>query len=295
MLHIPPIALALAFSATLVALPSASAQSRELTIGTLNTESASDTLAFSVAATIRDAGSADLWALQEVEGVDALEEFTVAAASAGRRSSFRYVLSESGAITSMHRKNDFLGFVYNSSRLRQVETVELHGIRSTPGAGRLGDAEWGLRGALFMRFQDRDTRAEFYVGNVHLKCCGDGAATRAHQVSIINQWIERSDVPVILTGDFNIPIEPDAEDGPAGSAAFDALTETMEWLRPENPIKRQCSDRFNSMLDHVFVRTSGANVEPIDVRILETDEAFCVAETDGGPDHRPVVARFLIR
>ena len=216
MLNSLPIAFAFALFTTLATQPLVFAQSRELTIGTLNTESASDTLAFSVAGTIRDAGFADVWALQEVEGLDALEEFTVAAASAGRRSSFRYVMSESGVIASMHRKNDFLGFVYNSSRLRQVETVELHGIRSTPGAGRLGDAEWRLRGALFMRFQDRDTRAEFYIGNVHLKCCGDGAATRAHQVSIINQWIERSDVPVILTGDFNIPIEPDAEEGPTG-------------------------------------------------------------------------------
>lgn len=71
---------------------------------------------------------------------------------------------------------------------------------------QIGEAEWKLRSALFMRFQDRDTQSEFYVGNVHLMCCGEGKETRAHQAQIIKEWIERSDVPLFLTGDFNIPV-----------------------------------------------------------------------------------------
>ena len=269
------------------------ASSQELIIGTLNTESASDTNEWSVARVIRDAGFVDVWAFQEIEDMEALTEFTIAAGAAGKRKSFRHEISTSGAISAHHRKNDFLGFAYNSSRLRQVETVELHGIRSTPSNGRLGEADWKLRSALFMRFQDRDTQSEFYVGNVHLKCCGEGKKTRAHQAQIIKEWIERSDVPVILTGDFNIPVPPSSATG-STSDAFMTLASVTDWLRPENPFKTQCSPSFNSMLDLFFLKP-GPNIDVIDVKVLETSPAYCDADEEGGPDHRPVVARFELR
>ncbi len=268
---------------------------QELIVGTFNTESASDTAPYKVAETIREAGFVDVWALQEIEDLETLTEFTVAAGSAGGRSSFRRVISESGENSAQHRKSDHLGIVYNSSRLRQVETVELHGIRSTPGLGRLGDPEWRLRGALFVRFQDRNTSAEFYVGNVHLKCCGgEGVDIRAHQAEIIKQWVERSDVPVILTGDFNIPVELPLASPVTDSAAFATLTSNMDWLQPTNPIKTQCSDDFNSMLDHFFV-IEGANLTAIDVTIQNTEASFCDDEKKGGADHRPVIGRFQLQ
>lgn len=277
-------------AATLAASPVAA---QELVVATLNVESASDTDPRAVARLIRESDFADVWALQEVDSLESLTEYTVAAASTGRRASFRRIIPESGAITSQHRKNDYLGLVYNSSRLRQVETVELHGIRSVPGIGRLGEAEWDLRGALFLRLQDRDTGVEFYVGNVHLKCCGDdGTATRAYQATILKDWVAGQDTPVIPVGDFNIPVQPD-EDG-STSDAFQTLSSEMTWIRPENPMATQCSDGFDSMLDHVFVRP-GPNLDPIDVRILEEDDAFCEAESTGRPDHRPLVARFELR
>ena len=172
-------------------------------IGTFNTESSSDTQPFKVAEIIRAAGKTDVWALQEVASVDAAIEYTVAAGAVSNRKSFRYVVSESGEISAPHRRNDLLAIVYNSSDLRHVETIELHGIRSDPGTGRLGVSNWRLRGALFLRLQHMDTGIEFYVGNVHLKCCGDaGPSIRAHQAEILRQWIDRSDVPVVLVGDF---------------------------------------------------------------------------------------------
>ncbi|WFE92272.1 hypothetical protein K1718_13180 [Roseibium porphyridii] len=272
---------------------STSAAGQELIVGTLNAESASDTNEIAVSQVIRDAGFVDVWAFQEVEDLEALTEYTVAAGAVGGRKSFRRELSTSGEIGSQHRKNDHLGIVYNSSRLRHVETVELHGVRSRPGTGRLGDPDWGLRGVLFMRFFDRDTSTEFYVGNVHLKCCGDGKDTRAHQAEIIKQWIERSDVPVILTGDFNIPVEPGSTDGNTSSDAFQTLASVSKWLAPSNPVKTQCSDRFDSMLD-LFFLTENADIEPIDVKILNSAPAYCDAEKSGGPDHRPVLARFAL-
>lgn len=269
---------------------------QDFKVGTLNTESASDTQPFIVSRTIRAIGKVDIWAFQEVAGLSAVEEYTVAAGAVGRRSSYRAIVSESGTISQQHRRDDQLAIAYNSSRFRQVENVELHGIRSKPGAvgDRLGEPDWNLRGALFIRLQDKDTGVEFYVGNVHLKCCGEGKETRAHQAKIIKSWIERSDVQVILTGDFNIPVEPSSADGNQDSDAFKTLESVMKWERPQNPIKTQCSDSFNSMLDLFFLK-EGPNIDTIDVTIHETDSAFCDAEKVGGPDHRPIVANFSIQ
>ena len=269
-----------------------SAAAQELVVGTLNVESAADTSPFAVGRVMDRAGFADVWALQEVESLETLTEYTVAAASIAGRASFPRVISESGEITAQHRKSDHLGLVYNSSRLRQVETVELHGLRSTPGPGRLGDADWSLRGALFLRLQDRRTGTEFYVGTVHLKCCGEGRETRAHQARILADWVEQQDVPVIIAGDVNIPVEPGETE--TDSEAFQTLLSTMTWMAPTNPVPTQCSPRFRSMLDHVFVHL-GPNLEPIDATIAETEEVFCEAEVEGGPDHRPVLARFELR
>ncbi|WP_171231027.1 hypothetical protein [Ruegeria sp. HKCCA6707] len=283
-------------AAFLMLFPFTSAYAQDFSVGTLNTESASDTQPFMVSRTIRGVGKVDVWALQEVAGISAVEEYTVAAGAVGRRSSYRAIVSESGTISQQHRRDDQLAIVYNSSRFRQVENVELHGIRSKPGAigGRLGEPDWNLRGALFIRLQDKDTGVEFYVGNVHLKCCGDGKNTRAHQAEIIKAWIERSDVQVILTGDFNIPVQPSSADGNQDSDAFKTLESVMTWERPQNPIKTQCSDDFDSMLDHFFLK-EGPNINTIDVTIYETESAYCDAEKVGGPDHRPVVAKFSIQ
>lgn len=282
------------FLALSIIIASSAAHAQDLIVGTLNTESSADTTEFHVSQVIQRAGFVDVWALQEVEDFAALEEYTVAAGAAPGRKSFRYVGSESGEVNAMHRKNDLLGLVYNSSRLRQVETIELHGIRSIPGPGRLGEADWQLRGALLVRFQDRNTAAEFYVGNVHLKCCGgDGITTRAHQAEILKEWVERQTVPVILTGDFNIPVQPTSTSG-STSNAFQTLASALDWVRPENPIKTQCSPSFNSMLDHFFVK-DGPNLDVIDVNILETQASYCDDEETGGPDHRPLLAKFILR
>lgn len=267
-----------------------SAHAAELTIGTLNTESDGDTYPFLVGEVIRDVGMVDVWALQEVQDLQSVVDYTVATASASSRKSYRYVLSQSGAIASPHRRNDHLALVYNSSRLRQVETVEFHGVRSEPGEGRLGEANWRLRAALFIRLYDYETGREFYVGNVHLKCCGDGKEIRAHQASLISDWVEGADVPVILAGDFNIPIEPTAVDGNQDSAAFQTLLQRMTWLRPDNPVTTQCNPRFNSMLDHFFV-TQGDDIAVTSVEISRPDEDYCSLDEEGYPDHRPMIAK----
>ena len=196
------------YLAVAIALTATFAQADDKKVATFNTESDADTHWFKVAETIRAAGKVDVWALQEVESYETIARYTEAAASWGRNN-YRYIVSESGAIPSQHRSNDFLAIVYNSNELRQIEMVELHSIRSKPSEKRLGDPNWKLRGALFIRLYDEDTGTEFYVGNVHLKCCDEGKNIRAHQVNLLLEWISRADVPVILAGDFNIAVATD--------------------------------------------------------------------------------------
>ena len=54
----------------LALLVTAAAQAETLTIGTLNTESDSDTQPFKVAETIRGVGPIDVWAFQEVADIN---------------------------------------------------------------------------------------------------------------------------------------------------------------------------------------------------------------------------------
>jgi endonuclease/exonuclease/phosphatase family metal-dependent hydrolase len=266
------------------------------TIATLNTESGSDTQSFRVAELIRELGRVEIWAFQEVASEEAVIEFTVAASASGARQRYRYHLSTSGKNHDMHRENDHIAIVYNSTQFREVESTELHAIRSIDGAGRLGKPEWHLRGALLVRFQHIKTGIEFYVGNVHLKCCAasddprrHGPDIRAHQARLLKDWIERSDVPVILTGDLNIPIKPTSANGNGSSLAFRTLSEIMTWHRPSNPVKTFCGHLFDSMLDHVFSLTD-STLRVNAVEIGQPHEAYCERDEQGYPDHRPVFA-----
>ena len=277
-------------TAAVILLAATPVQADAKKVATFNAESSADTHWFEVAKTIRAAGKVDVWALQEVESRATAARYTEAAAAWGRHS-YRYVISESGEIRSPHRSNDFLAVIYNSSELRHLETVELHVIRSEPNGNRLGKAAWRLRGALFARLYDYSSGTEFYVGNVHLKCCEEGQEIRSHQARLLMEWIRRIDVPVILVGDFNIPVKPDSEDGNQSSGAFRTLVRTMHWLRPSNPTKTQCDPKYDSMLDHVFLKSEG-NVRTESVDILQPTGAYCDAERIGGSDHRPVVASF---
>lgn len=199
-------------------------------------------------------------------------------------------LAESGLISSLSRKNDFLAIVYNSSRLRHVETIEIQAIRSRPGEGRLGKTDGGLRGALVARFYDWETGTEFYVGNVHLKCGGeDGPSIREHQAAILQQWIKRAEVSGIFTGDSNIPVEVDAADGNQSSAAFQILATAMSWQWPTNPVKTQCHPSFNTMLDHFFVR-SGGRLSVASVQVQIAEPSHCSLDEQGYSDHRSVKA-----
>lgn len=269
------------------------AQAADIRIATFNTESDDDTQPAKVAETIGKLPNVDIWALQEVEDEEALKKYRSAAKGTSAEP-WRYVISESGVNTD--RQSDHLGLLYRTDIFRQLETIEYHAIRSRhENNSKYGRTDWGMRAALLLRLMHIPSKREFYVGTVHLKCCGEGEDQRAHQAGLLAKWIKQRDVPVILLGDTNIPIEPGQNASQVTAAAFKKLTQEggLTWLVPSNPIKTQCHPEFNSMLDQVYYT---ANLQPTTARaeIQFTSASYCQRETQGYSDHRPIVATFSL-
>ena len=274
-------------------LISGTVHAAEIKIATFNTESDADTQPLKVAETIRDVSGVDIWAMQEVESEEALRVYAEAAKISGH-GRWRYVLSESGPYSDPDRQPDYLGILYRTDLFRRLGTVEYHAIRSSPDGSHYGRVNPGLRSALFLRLLHRASGTEFYVGTVHLKCCGgNGVEKRAHQAGLIVEWIKRADVPVILLGDTNIPIEPGLRADDVTSPAFTKLIDDagLIWVEPTNPYKTQCSPRFNSMLDQIY-RTANFPVSGASAEIQFTEPEYCEGDAEGFADHRPVVGFF---
>lgn len=267
-------------------------QAAEIRIGTFNTESGPDTLPVKVAETIREVRGVDIWALQEVESPVALERYAEAAkVSGGGR--WTWVIGRSGAYTAPDRKPDRLGILYRRDMFREIETIEYHAIRSTPSDAAYGRSVPALLGAMFLRLLHGRSKTEFYLGNVHLKCCDDGADIRTHQSKLLASWIERAGVPVILVGDFNIPLNPQHPNGNTNSRAYRELTVGADllWLRPVNAYETVCDPRYDSMLDHVY-HTRGFLDDTATAQVQFADAAYCEGDAQGYSDHRPVIALF---
>ncbi|OWV69635.1 hypothetical protein ATY77_20940 [Rhizobium sp. R634] len=206
------------------------AQAGDLRIATFNTESDSDTQPPKVAETIVALGTFDVLAVQEVESWQALKEYAEAAAKQGGK--WRFVISESR--TNADRQADLLGLIYRTDMFRQLETNELHVIRSKPDGSAYGKPDWSLRGALSLRLQDLSTGAEFRIVTLHLKCCNE-PATRAHQTRLLAAELAKTTVPTIVLGDTNIPIEPGQnQPDPANLSSFQDLGSRSgrKWLAP---------------------------------------------------------------
>ncbi len=270
----------------------APAQAEEIKIATFNTESGGNTQSVLVAETITSVDGVDIWGLQEVESENALVRYRDAARNSGG-GNWRYVRSESGYSSDPDFKPDYLGILYRTDIFRQIETVELHSIRSEPGSDYYGSANWGLRGALFLRLLHYRSNTEFYVGNVHLKCCGEGIPVRQHQAKLIANWITTAEVPVILIGDTNIPIRPGLTAAQVDSLAFREFTrdDVLTWVEPDNPYKTQCNPNYNSMLDQIY-HSPGFLMDSAKTEIQFTTPDYCENDSHGYADHRPIVGTF---
>ncbi|MBW8640368.1 endonuclease/exonuclease/phosphatase family protein [Hoeflea sp. WL0058] len=261
--------------------------SADLTVVTFNTESDADTSPSLVAQQIREMGALDVLAVQEVEGPQALYQYTKALAEE-RGGRWRYVISESGV--NRTRKDDLLGIIYNTDDFRQLATTEFHMVRSQDAAGTYGDPYWSLRGVLMLRLLHYESGTEFQIATMHLKCCNK-PAVRRHQTKVLAAELRNQSLPTILLGDSNIPIDPDGS--PLTGANLDTFTNLtkfagLTWATPDNPMPTQCSKNFNSMLDQIYVPRMAA--EATQATILFPEEAYCDGDPKGYSDHRPIRA-----
>lgn len=262
-------------------------QAQDLTVVTFNTESDGDTSPGLVAQQIRQLGDLDVLAVQEVESDSALFSYTKALAEqlGGK---WRYVISESG--TNRTREDDLLGIIYNTDDFRHLATTELHMVRSEDGSGTYGDTRWSLRGILIVRLLHYASDTEFQIATMHFKCCG-APEVRAHQTALLAAELKKLDIPTILLGDSNIPLEVDGSAmSSANQVAFDNLTThaDLSWAKPVNPISTQCNPSFNSMLDQVYVPAAAADSTTATILFDEAD--YCDGDAGGFADHRPIRA-----
>lgn len=116
-------------------------------------------------------------------------------------------------------RGEFMAVFYDASRVEPVG-FDHFWLSDTPEV--VGSRTWGNRIArmvTWVRFADRRTGAEFVVVNTHLDDKSEHSRLRGAE--LVRERIAEfaPDLPVLLTGDFNVPAE--------GSATYDILTDGM--------------------------------------------------------------------
>ena len=146
-----------------------------------------------------------------------------------------------------------------------------------------------MRPMLGLRLASTREDQQLWIGTVHFKCCGNGKLRRKLQSEALTSWVGDQEDPVLILGDFNIPIPTDDPDGLTSSEAFKELTSKMTWLRPSNPVATQTG---GSMLDAAF-HTDMEDWSP-SAKILDADKDLQQLEDDGFSDHRPLMVKIRI-
>ncbi|WP_460515192.1 endonuclease/exonuclease/phosphatase family protein [Flindersiella endophytica] len=183
-------------------------------------------------------------------------------------------------------RGEFMAIFFDSYRLQPRE-YDHFWLSDTPSV--VGSATWGntcVRMATWVRFEDLVTGKEFVVLNTHL----DHAVERAQNkgADLLRESIAAFDasLPVILTGDFNVPAERSqpyttlAGDGElldtwlVAEQRVSDLYATYNGYRPPTPD----GDRIDWILTRPGIRTRVAGINTTTI------------EGEYGSDHWPVQA-----
>ncbi len=251
-------------------LGSGAALGQEVIVVGFNTESG-DADPDVVADVIEVLDGVDLWGFSEVRNNSWASIFTEAAAE-GEGASFAMILGSTGGA-------DRLLIVYNDDLLDLVRYFELEHIN-------IGGH---VRAPLVGEFTVTETGASFYFMVNHLYRSNEEA--RHQQAELLNDWADEQTLPVIAVGDYNF--DWDVGDGENDhDAGYDNMVEdgVFAWIRPAVLVKTQCSPRFDSVLDFVFVSGNAQNWSGTS-EILRREASYC-NDTDETSDHRPVWASF---
>ena len=249
-----------------------------------NPDTDTDKLATQVERLTEDEG-VDIWVFQEVDGWETAVKFRNAAKSGGPNSARWFYMVSRFASDGPNGKPDLVAIIFRADMFHLQETTSLNATM----INNRGNWNHRMRPMLGLRLKSKREDEEFWVGTVHFKCCGDGKLRRKLQSEALTNWVGDQEDPVLILGDFNIPIPTDNPDGLPTSDAFQELTSKMSWLRPTNPVATQTG---GSMLDAAF-HTGMGHWSP-ESKILEADEDLQQLEDDGFSDHRPLMVKITV-
>jgi hypothetical protein len=264
--------IAILFIIFIICAGSLSAQETITVIG-WNAESG-DAHPDTVAKRIEEIDGCDIWGICEVESSQWASTFENGA-EVDENSDFKTILGSTG-------RKDLMQIIYDSDKFDLLESFELHRINV---GGR-------VRAPLVAHLKSKSSGTEFLFMINHLYRSNNRA--RHSQAALLNKWAREQELPIIAVGDYNFDWE--VIDGDANhDYGYDNLIEDdiFYWVRPAELKKSQASERYNSVLDFVFlggdVWTWEAESE-IMKRDKNDNNDNDFSDDEFNTDHRPVKA-----
>lgn len=245
-------------------------QAPSLEVVGFNVESG-DASPMAIASQLSPIDGIDIWGFSEVANAawaDIFEE----AAEAGETGNpnFETVFGTTGGA-------DRLAIIYNADRFELLETQELDDINPS---GR-------VRAPLMARLRDQQTNQEFWFMVNHLY--RSRAEARHLQAAQLNDWAQQQTIPVVAVGDYNFDWDIPSN-GARRDQGFDNMIadDVFDWVEPTNILKTHCSNRFNSILDFIFLAHQAPTWQATS-EILFPEDSYC-PDNSAKSDHRPVLA-----
>ncbi|MGF1495894.1 MAG: endonuclease/exonuclease/phosphatase family protein [Elainellaceae cyanobacterium] len=280
--RLPVVGVAIALSACgatrgLPLLQASADRPNEITVVGFNVESGGANPEIIARQHIAPVRGADLWGFSEVQNQDWLTALNRGVA-AGERTAFETILGTTG-------EGDRLAIAYSTRQLQVVGHTELHELSF---GGR-------VRAPLVAHFRLRDSEQELLFMVNHLyRSDGD---RRHQQAQALNRWAQAQTLPIIAVGDYNFDFDVAGGDQGQRDAGYDLMTQAgvFRWVRPQTLTATFCSERYNSILDFIFVAHDAAawSVRSSEVLYADSPAGYC-PDTRATSDHRPVMATFEI-
>lgn len=187
-------------------------------------------------------------------------------------------------------RDEFTAVFYDTRRLTPL-AYDHFWLSETPDviASRSWDSG-SLRMATWVHFADRRTGAELVVLNTHLDNHSDAA--RRHGAELIRDRLNTFTVPVILTGDFNVPATP-------SSAPYRILTEGAHLTDTWTAALDHRTPQYRTWHNYRPLASSGNRIDWILTRGIPSVPAVAINPSAPGgqfpSDHLPVQALITLR
>ncbi len=249
----------------------ASSSSSQLTVVGFNVESGDADPNFIAKNQIKPLQKGEIWGFSEVQNSTWVQTFEQAM-EADNPSDFKSILGTTG-------NADKLAIIYDSNELEELDNYELLSIN-------IGG---NVRAPLVAHFKLKSNGKEFLFMVNHLYRSRNDL--RHEQARLLNRWAQKQTLPIIAVGDYNF--DWDVTQGEKKhDKGYDLLTENgiFTWIRPELILATHCSQKYNSVLDFVFVSGSAKTWESSS-KILYPESSYCPDDGQKS-DHRPVLSVF---